>query len=294
MSSTMDDFVQHIIDSGEYAETTIFYYKTHCKFILDKVERLGIDPEPATLTEEDVMQVAQSLRCYAVSTQKDYLVPLKQMCEFAGNRVFDRCKIIFASDVRPNVDWLTFDQCKQLLSTYMNPQEEMIVVLELLHGLRRCEVVRLKISDLHEDYMTITGKGRMGGKLRSVPYHDDFHKSLSKWLKVRNDMKWKCKNPLDQPDNLMVYLKGGELRVYDQIKGAGITKILKELSHRCGIEFSNHTLRRTFGREMFRSGVPIEVIATIYGHTSTSVTMKYLGLNMDDMVGAMKKMKLRF
>ena len=92
---------------------------------------------------------------------------------------------------------------------------------------------------------------------------------------------------MNQVDNLIIYLKGRKLKVYDQIKGAGITKQLKELSNRCGIPFSNHTLRRTFGRELFRSGVPVEVIATIYGHTSTSVTMKYLGLNMDDMTDAM-------
>lgn len=288
------EFVDSLIQSGNYTDTTIFYYRTHCKFILDKMKQVGIEHDPSDLTDEDLLRLVQFLRRYAPSTQKDYLVPLKMMCEFKQNYIFNMVKIVYPSDTRPNVDWLTYDQCKELLSTYMTPLQEIIVALELLHGLRRIEVVRLKLSDIHDDYMTVIGKGRAGGKLRSVPFHPDFQRSLSRWMKFRNDMKWSTADPLNQVDNLIVYLKGRKLNVYDQIKGAGITKQLKELSNRCGIPFSNHTLRRTFGRELFRSGVPVEVIATIYGHTSTSVTMKYLGLNMDDMTDAMKKMKLRF
>lgn len=290
----VDEFVQSLIESGNYTDTTIHYYRHHCKIILDKLRGLGIEPDPENLTDDELNRLVQYLRRYTVSTQKDYIVPLKMMCEFKQNYVFRRVKIVYPSDTRPNVDWLTYEQCKEILSTWMSPQQEMIVALELLHGLRRIEVVRLKLSDLHEDYMTVTGKGHLGGKLRSIPYHPDFEKSLSRWLKVRNELKWQCNDPMKQPDNLMVYLKGGKLAVYDQIKGSGITAMLKELSHRCGIPFSNHTLRRTFGRELFRSGVSIEVIATLYGHTSTSVTMQYLGLNLDDMTDAMKKMKLRF
>ena len=292
--SVDEDFIDSLVRSGYYADTTIFYYRYHCKHILDQMESLGIEPDPEHLTDEELLRIVKSLRHLAPSTQKDYLTPLKMMCEFKGNYVFNMVKIIYPADTRPNVDWLTYDECKEVLSTYMTPLQEMIVTLELLHGLRRIEVVRLKLSDLHDDYMTIHGKGRATGKLRNVPYHPDFHRSLSRWMKVRNDMKWKTHDPTKQVDNLLVFLKGKKLCVYDQIKGAGITKQIKELSNRCGIHFSNHTLRRTFGRELFRSGVPVEVIATIYGHTSTSVTMKYLGLNMDDMTDAMTKMKLRF
>lgn len=289
-----EEFVQSLVDSGNYTETTIFYYRTHCKIILDKMKDCGIESDPESLSVDELNILVQYLRRYSVSTQKDYLVPLKMMCEFKHNYVFRNIKIVFPSDTRPNVDWLSYEQCRELLSTYMTPQQELIVSLELLHGLRRIEVTRLRLSDLRDDYMIVHGKGRVGGKLRSIPYHPDFEKSLSRWMKVRNELKWNCKDPMEQPDNLLVYFKGGKLRVYDQIKGSGITKILKELSQRCGIPFSNHTLRRTFGRELFRSGVSIEVIATIYGHTSTSVTMQYLGLDMDDMTDAMKKMKLRF
>ena len=51
-------------------------------------------------------------------------------------------------------------------------------------------------------------------------------------------------------------------------------------SHR--VPFSNHTLRRTFGRTLYYSGVKIEDIAAILGHKDTKTTLKYLGLDKVD------------
>ncbi|HPD08928.1 MAG TPA: site-specific integrase, partial [Methanomassiliicoccales archaeon] len=64
---------------------------------------------------------------------------------------------------------------------------------------------------------------------------------------------------------------------------------LDNLSKRIGVKFSNHDLRRTFGRRMFRSGVPIEEISSILGHEEIKTTLKYLGLEHDDLTHAMKK-----
>lgn len=60
-----------------------------------------------------------------------------------------------------------------------------------------------------------------------------------------------------------------------------------------GFEFSNHTLRRTFGRAMYRSKVPLATIAKILGHESTDVTLTYIGVDLDDMSVAMSQFVLR-
>ena len=50
-----------------------------------------------------------------------------------------------------------------------------------------------------------------------------------------------------------------------------------------GFHFCNHDLRRTFGRRLYHAGVDIEIISKFLGHESTIVTLKYLGINLDDM-----------
>lgn len=37
---------------------------------------------------------------------------------------------------------------------------------------------------------------------------------------------------------------------------------------------------------MWLAGVPIETIATIYGHESTEITLRYIGVNLSDQAKA--------
>ena len=290
----IENFILSLEQSGLYQPSSIRFLKEHSGLVLKLMDKIGVNSDPVTMGEQDIRKFLSYCQSnYAPSTQRDYCYALKKICEHNGNRIFDTLKIRFPVDTRPNVDWLDFEDCKKILNTWMSPLQEIIVSLELLHGLRKCEVVRLTLDDLHEDYMTVTGKGHGGGKLRSVPYHPDFKRSLNRWMSYRRSLE-ESAYPLDQPRNLLVYLKGGVLKSYQQVKGTAISKQLDEISERSGVHFSNHTLRRTFGRELFRSGVNIEIIAMIYGHVSTQITMMYLGLNMDDMTTALNKMRLRF
>lgn len=66
--------------------------------------------------------------------------------------------------------------------------------------------------------------------------------------------------------------------------------MIHKVRDRAGFEFSNHTLRRTFGRRLYRAKIPIETISKLYGHDDTQTTIRYLGINLDDMGSALAKM----
>lgn len=63
--------------------------------------------------------------------------------------------------------------------------------------------------------------------------------------------------------------------------------VLDPLREKVGFHFCNHDLRRTFGRRLYTAGVKLEVISKFLGHESVAETIKYLGLNLDDMEGGM-------
>lgn len=288
-----DGFITYLVERGDYAPRTIRFYREQCRLILKILAEVAPTATPETLTEQELRALVFFLRSkYAVSTQKDYLIALKRMCDYSNNPVFSRYRVKFQTDTRPRVDWLTAEDAQHLIDLRKTPLQELIISLELLHGLRRCEVLRLTLDDLHGDYLTIRGKGRAGGKLRTVPYHRDFKKSLSRWLNERSEITARAASGAEDPRTVLVYCRAGVIRSYEQIKGKAIDKNINELKNRTGLNFCNHTLRRTFGRELYRSGADLTVIATIYGHTSTVQTMKYLGLNLDDMRDAMVKMSL--
>lgn len=292
------DYTRQLTDAlerqGSYAPKTIRFYKEQSDLILRILREMDPEMNPETLDEDHLRDLQTLMRKrYAVSTQRDYMIALKRMCEINGNTVFNRYRVTYPTDVRPNVDWLSAEQASELLSLWKTPMDEMLITLQLLHGLRRVETIRICISDIHldEGYIDVRGKGRAGGKLRRIPMHPDFKASYDRWMKERNEMRKKTEGP--QPDNLIVYLRKGKLHKYEEIKGRAIDDHIQELSDRLGFEFSCHTLRRTFGRELYRSGVDIVVIAAIFGHTSTSQTIRYLGLELDDMASAMNKFSLR-
>ena len=97
--------------------------------------------------------------------------------------------------------------------------------------------------------------------------------------------KARKKNPaVTVPDGLLIYERAGKLYSYHK---TSVDELVKGVGERLGFEVTNHDLRRTCGRMMYRSGVKIEVIMRMFGHCDTKTTVRYLGLDFDDMSGAM-------
>ncbi len=158
--------------------------------------------------------------------------------------------------------------------------------------MRRIEVLRLKVSDFKSGRAStvhILGKGRNGGKHRTIYWHPETGAILQEYLEGhRHDVIAKAKrknSSVKVPDELFIYEWGGELKAY---KKTAMDKILKDLGSRIGLEFSNHDLRRTCGRMMYRAGGRIEKIARIFGHAYTRTTIHYIGLDYDDMSEVME------
>jgi integrase len=134
-----------------------------------------------------------------------------------------------------------------------------------------------------------TGRDVNGGKHRRISWEADTGAILSEYLegyRAQVIAKAKAKNPsIKVPDNLFIYEQRGIVRPY---RKTAMDNILKRLGSRIGTDFSNHDLRRTCGRMMYRAGVRIEEIMRIFGHADTRTTIHYLGLDLDDMSGAMR------
>lgn len=100
--------------------------------------------------------------------------------------------------------------------------------------------------------------------------------------------KARRKNPtVVVPDALLICERAGQLHAY---KRSFVDKVMARVSTKLGRKFTNHTLRRTFGRLLWLAGVPLKTIKEILGHEDTKTTILHLGLNMDDKADAMSKL----
>ncbi len=241
-------------------------------------------------------------RDLAVSTKDWYLHILNRYLRCFDNNVIEEMGIDFGQDIRPNVNWLSDEEAEQLMKMEKTPLEEVVIHLELCLGLRVAEVCRLRLVDIHFDddphkcYVSVRGKGKGDGKWRSVPFHPDSRVVFERWIAKRNDIieKIHTYDPTwEVPEQLLIWghyenrPTGG---YYTERSHSLDRAVIHKVRDRAGFDFSNHTLRRTFGRTLYRAGIPIETISKLYGHDDTQTTIRYLGIDLDDMGSALAKM----
>ena len=305
--AAIEKFRWHMTNQTASKNRTVQDYCSTLGVIVRFFRKNGRTCFPWEITQKDVIWLLNSMveRNLKVSTRKSYITPLKLWCSYYDNNEPSKLKIKWPKDTRPNADWITEGQAKNLLTLEMTPYEELLVHCELCLGMRRIEVLRLTIHSFKGNYVNILGKGPQDGKPRTMPYHRDTAKVLARYMRYRQAIisVAMSKRPRTTvvPDDLLIFLKGYTLKTYSE-KGSGLDAWLKKLGQRIDYpDLSNHTLRRTFGRTMFYSIVfrsnnnresALVVVAAMMGIDEIKVLIDYLGINLDDMTEAMEVFSL--
>lgn len=295
--SALDLMCSEFTRTGCRSPRTIRAYREACNVVIKDLEAAGRDARPWMIRQEDIRYLMDTwqARNLSVATRKHYTTMMNTWMQHYGNDAVVKMRIRWPADMRPNADWITEEQAHALLSLDMTPTQALVVHCELCLGMRRVEVQRLRTDSFKGSYVEILGKGPMGGKPRSMPYHRDTCRILDRFLDFRRSIVAVARSAdpdTVDPPTLLIYLKGLKLKEY-AAKGTGIDEMLKDLGRAIGVEFSNHTLRRTFGRTMYRSKVPVATISKMLGHESPDQTLRYIGVDMDDMTEAMGVFRLR-
>ena len=271
------------------APRTISFYSETAHCCLKIMEREGLHTLPHQITAEDLRKLLEVFDRdnLAVSTRKGYLSALKKYCKIMTEVTpFSTIQYRLPKDVRPCVDWYTIEQARNLLQCDKTPLQSIVIHCELCLGMRRVEIIRLRPEDIHDPdaYVDVRGKS---SKLRSIPYTKGTREILRMALARREEQIRNAK-PQEVPENLLLGSKAGKLHAYSE-EGYGLDQMVTApLTEKLGCRVTNHTGRRTFGRTLYRAGVPVATIAKILGHDSTEVTLRYIGVDLDDMRTAMQ------
>ena len=275
---------------GMLTDRSIEFYGEQAKICLKDLQHLQRNLEPWRLTIEDAKALLDywESKGLAIATKRGYLAALRTWAGYYGNHDIEHMRVIFPTDTRPNADWLTDDEARRLIALPKSPVDDLIIHCELCLGMRRIEILRLQESDFNipGQFVDIKGKGARGGKPRRMPFHRDTMRILKAYLNVRLQM---ISGAVKVPAALLVYRVGKTIRPYQD---SGIDLRLKKIGSVLNLDFSNHTLRRTFGRMCWLSGVKLETISKMLGHSSVNTTLKYIGVDMDDMNEAMRRFLL--
>ena len=152
--------------------------------------------------------------------------------------------------------------------TSWKEQRVKLAILMGYHtGLRRNEMVILKCDDLDLEEKTIRVLGK-GGKVRVVPMSGQLCQLVEKYFATRKLLG------LTSPW-LFVKSTNKPLGYFDfaHIVKAALRQFVPEDMAHC------HILRHSFATTCLNSGVSIENIAAIMGHSSIETTMRYLTIS---------------
>ena len=144
-------------------------------------------------------------------------------------------------------------------------------------GLRVSEASNLEARDVNFNTGKIKVRAGKGDKDRILWTGDRTLAWLQSWLEVRPPGKGK----------LFTTLKGAPLQ------SRYIRSMVKRYAQKAGIEkdVHPHTLRHTFGTDLFRETKDIRMVQKMLGHADLSSTMLYTHIIDDDAEAAMRSLR---
>ena len=160
---------------------------------------------------------------------------------------------------------LTREQLEEMRRACVTTQERAILDVLYATGCRVSELCNMKIGDL--DLTTMQGQvlGK-GSKYRTIYLNASAKLSIKAYLRERVD---------DTP-----YLIVSTRAPYHGISREAVFKIVKRIASRCGLTWVGpHIIRHTSATMALRTGMKIQDVQKMLGHSNIATTMIYLDID---------------
>jgi integrase/recombinase XerD len=160
-----------------------------------------------------------------------------------------------------------------LMGALRTDRDRAIVQAMLLAGLRRCEVLGLRLEDLRLGEWRVFVADGKGGHERLVPVSTTFFTTVAAYLNTER--------PADvTTDRVFVALKGPTRG--GPLSASGLDEVMAGARGRAGLSGGTcHELRHTCFTRLREAGMAIEALQALAGHRSIESTRIYLHLGAD-------------
>ncbi len=245
--------------SKRYADQSIkTYISVLIKFFIYYKEK-----QPDEITNQDIINYNNDFilkNDLSPSYQNQLINAIKLFYEKVYNKKLIIENIERPIKARPLPKVLSKEDIKKIIDSISNLKHKTIISLIYSAGLRRRELINMKIIDIDSKRKIITVNNSKGNKDRIVGLSEKILQMLIKYYK-----KEKPKEYLFEGQN------GGKY------SATSIQKIFKKAKIKSGknIKGGVHLLRHSFATHLHESGIDIRTIQEILGHKSTKTTEIY-------------------
>lgn len=216
----------------------------HLKMIY-RLMKYAIDNILITLTDEQKQQYAL---IYKIGTLKDDSQSYRTLSE---HQVVELVEYIDSLSTKK----------------YLQLRNKIILSLMLSTGVRRNELIHIKISNIDFENNSIFLEHTKTGFTRYIYFDDETGELIKLLIKRLNKFKNK--------DRDWLFLSG---QFHTQLTTMGIDEIFRKLKTTLGFQIAPHMLRHTFATECVENEIPLSSLQTLMGHTRLSTTQIYIHL----------------
>ena len=161
--------------------------------------------------------------------------------------------------------------------TFQRNRNHAIFAMFVYAGLRKNELLHLKLMDVDLSNLSIFIRQGKGSKDRVVPMSTSLAGTLRRYLEERNRLNKTCPEFFTSLNRNLGFTESGLKRLVELIKNAS------------GIQFSVHKLRHTFATLMLEGGCDIFSLSKMLGHSDIKTTTIYLAASPEHLRGQIMK-----
>lgn len=266
LDELVHEFLRYLASYRRASPLTTDAYGRDLKRLMHFLQAQGQPLTSDSLEPRNLEAFAVSLSGYAPATINRALNAISSFCSFlVRTGRLDRNAVdgVLKPKKQRNLpDIPGLDDCRALIASAADRRERAMALLLVGAGLRRAELLDLRVSDLSADLCQLTVCGK-GSKQRLIFLPEEATAALADYLPTRTAGS----------DWLFVNKAGA------RIGNTTFCRMFRRLKRRAGLgdrDLTPHRLRHFYATQLLRSAVDVKTVQELLGHSDISVTSLYL------------------
>ncbi len=270
-------FTDYLLLEKNYSKLTVKAYQTDLesfqKFISEEYNSASIKnvnyPQIRTwivnlvetgLTNRSINRKISSLNTYYKFLLKVGDVKQNPLAKHKALKTSKKVQIPFSEqEIETVLDALNFD------TSFEGLRDKLVIELFYSTGIRRIELVELKLSSIDLNRKTVKVLGKRN-KERIVPLLTSVKETIERYLKERNSL------PIIKDASHLLLTKKG-VKIYETLVYRIINDYFSQASTK--VKKSPHILRHSFATHLLNQGADLNAVKELLGHTSLAATQVY-------------------
>jgi integrase/recombinase XerC len=212
------------------------------------------------MNNRSINRKISSLKSYFKFLQKIGLLNINPLVKHRALKTSKKIEIPFSELEMQNVLSII-----EYADDFEGVRDELLIHVLYTTGMRRAELLELKLSDVDFETMTIKVLGKRN-KERFIPMLPETKKKFEHYFLKRmklNDLK----------DESYIFLTQSGNKMYETLVYRLINKYFRVVSSK--VKTSPHILRHTFATHLLNKGADLNAVKELLGHSSLASTQVY-------------------